>query len=92
MAKISIAQQRVAVEAVIAAWRVGSYGQLTQEALEAAAKTLAWIERRPELVRTIDEILQSFPEARLITAPPAPAAGNSGQSRGSGLPKSPATE
>lgn len=60
---ISITQQRVAVQAVADAGRVE--GQLTQEGLEAAVKTLLLLEKHDAVFRTVAEIMMICPDAKL---------------------------
>lgn len=57
--RIPIAEQVEAVQSLVDQGHGG-------EALVAAHRTLAWIERRPAIVRTIDEMLQTWPEGKIV--------------------------
>lgn len=73
--RFTISQQRQAVEGLLAFAKVGSETEL---AARQAALTLAWIERRSELVKEVERldreapellsVLKEFPGAKIVGA------------------------
>jgi len=68
VAKLSIIEQRQAVEALIdrAYQEMESLPCGTLEAAKQAVLTLGFIERNPELARSIVHITQEFPDAKFV--------------------------